>query len=66
MPNKIAPASTKFKIYQDEVKLAHTSHWDLDYLSQTELDALLAQERPADAGAAQVPREVPGKPGLKP
>lgn len=31
----------KFRIFQDEVKLAHTSHWDLDYLGQAEFDALM-------------------------
>ncbi|MCK9259005.1 MAG: hypothetical protein RBT39_09340 [Azoarcus sp.] len=37
MPAKLR----KFRIIQDEVKLAHTSHWDLDYLGRAEFDALM-------------------------
>ena len=32
--------STKLKIYHEEVKERHTTHWDLDYLSMQELEAL--------------------------
>lgn len=31
----------KMKIYQEEAKTRLTSHWDLDYMSTQELDALL-------------------------
>ncbi len=32
--------SKKLKIYHEEVKERHTTHWDLDYLSMQELKAL--------------------------
>lgn len=34
------PKKTRMKIITDDVKLRHTSHWDEDYLSREELDAL--------------------------
>ena len=36
---------TTFKIYQDDVKHEHTSHWDWDYLPREEI-AQLASTRP--------------------
>lgn len=66
MAMKAPPASRKFKIYRDEIKLAHTGHWDLDYLSQAELDALMTPKCPADLAAEQTPYKVPGKPEPKP
>lgn len=41
-----SPEARKFKIYVDELKLAHTRHWDLDYLSRADLDALMTQKDP--------------------
>ena len=35
----------KKRIYQEEVKTKHTTHWDLDYLSQAELKALYGENR---------------------
>ncbi|PKO79605.1 MAG: hypothetical protein CVU19_16915 [Betaproteobacteria bacterium HGW-Betaproteobacteria-13] len=55
MPAKLR----RFSIIQDEVKLAHTSHWDLDYLGQAEFDALMntpavgPDERPSETGEGQ-------------
>ncbi len=31
----------KLKIYLDDVKERHTTHWDLDYMSSAELDAAM-------------------------
>jgi hypothetical protein len=31
----------KFKIYQEDVKLRHTSHWDADYMSREEFEAYM-------------------------
>lgn len=31
----------KLKIYQEEVKLRHTSHWDADYMSREEFEAYM-------------------------
>lgn len=31
----------KFRIFQDEVKLRHTSHWDMDTMSRAELEAYM-------------------------
>lgn len=30
----------KWKIYQEEAKLRQTTHWDLDYMTDAELEAL--------------------------
>lgn len=41
-------ANTKrMKIYQDEVKLRHTSHWDLDTMSRAEYEACMSGQSPA-------------------
>lgn len=32
----------KFKIYQDDVKLRHTSHWDADFMSREEFEAYMS------------------------
>lgn len=42
----------KFKIYHDEVKDRHTSHWDWDYLSTEEIEALLDEQRQREAARA--------------
>lgn len=47
----------RFMVYQDTLKLAYTSHWDLDYLGQAEFDALMA-------GSAN--DAVPGTTGIVP
>lgn len=42
----------KAKIYTDDVKQRHTSHWDLDYMSTEEVDEAYAEgekERDDDA-----------------
>ncbi len=31
----------KLKIFQDEIKLRHTTHWDLDAMSRAELEAYM-------------------------
>lgn len=33
------------KIYREEIKDRHTSHWDLDMLSHAELTALMASKK---------------------
>ena len=38
-----SPRRHRFKVYRDEAKERHTSHWDWDYMSQSERDALLAE-----------------------
>ena len=35
----------KFKIYQDELKLRHTTHWDLDYLDAADYEAVMKGEK---------------------
>ena len=35
----------KKRVYLEEIKTQHTPHWDLDYLSQAELDALYRKNR---------------------
>lgn len=35
----------KFKIYQDELKLRHTTHWDLDYLGAADYEAVMKGDK---------------------
>ncbi len=57
----------RFSIIQDEVKLAHTSHWDLDYLGQAEFDALMKaplaglDETALESGKGQGARPSPAR-----
>ena len=39
--------ANRFRIYQDEIKLRHTSHWDIDYLDRETLEAYMKGERTA-------------------
>ena len=38
----------KFKIYQEEAKIRQTSHWDWDYMSTAELEALMQERQERD------------------
>ena len=38
----------KFKVYQEEAKTRQTSHWDLDYMSTAELEALMQERQERD------------------
>lgn len=44
----------RFRIFIDDVKIRHTSHWDEDFMSREELDAVYA--KPAPEAAAQAER----------
>ena len=35
----------KNRVYIEDVKTEHTTHWDLDYLTQAELDKLFRKNR---------------------
>ncbi len=48
---KPAPGRRRFKIFQEEVKLRHTPHWDADYMSRAEFDAYMRGEFHPDRGA---------------
>ncbi|MDX1653618.1 MAG: hypothetical protein R3310_00255 [Candidatus Competibacteraceae bacterium] len=37
-------SNRRLKIYQDEAKLRHTTHWDWDYLSAEEYQALMEDQ----------------------
>lgn len=43
----------RWKVFQEEAKTQQTSHWDLDYLSTEELDALMQESRRRDEGQAE-------------
>ena len=48
----------RFRVYEEQVKTAHTSHWDWDYMSQEELDRLHSRRAPpptVNASAALPP-----------
>lgn len=53
-------ATRKFRIFQDEVKLRHTSHWDMDTMSRSELDAYMNSEhRQSCADTQEAPATRP-------
>ena len=41
----------KKRVYYEDIKATHTTHWDLDYLSQAELEALYSKNRKAGGSA---------------
>ncbi len=47
----------KFRIYQDELKPRHTTHWDLDYLGAADYEAVMKGEKtlpePSQAAAPE-------------
>ena len=44
-PNKTEGKKKKnLRVYMDEVKLRHTSHWDADFMSREEFDAYMRGE----------------------
>lgn len=43
----------RWKVFQEEAKTRQTSHWDLDYMSTEELDALMQESRRRDEGQAE-------------
>lgn len=48
-----------FRIFIDDVKLRHTSHWDEDFMSREELDAAYAVQpgRSDPDASATAPRD---------
>ena len=46
----------RWKIYQEEAKLRHTSHWDMDYMSREQIEALYGHDPASpDTGAEPAP-----------
>lgn len=54
----------KFKVYQEEAKTRQTSHWDWDYMSTEEIEALMAEQRDRDREAAARAESEAGQSGL--
>lgn len=52
-----AARKPRMQIFQDEVKLAHTQHWDMDMLSRAELEACMSAQ--ASPAAPPPPAEPP-------
>lgn len=50
-----AARKPKMQIFQDEVKLAHTKHWDIDMMSRAELEAYMAAQASAAEPSATEP-----------
>jgi transposase len=44
----------KKRVYYEDSKAQHTTHWDLDYLSQAELEALYKKNRKAGRPAHNI------------
>ena len=51
----------KKRVYFEQPKAEHTTHWDLDYLSRVELDALYEKNRREGGLADSEPRRLPRK-----
>lgn len=48
----------KPRVYKESEKVRHTTHWDIDYLSLKEVDALYGREE-GDARPEKVPENAP-------
>lgn len=46
------PRRKPFRIFIDDLKIRHTSHWDEDFMSREELDAAYGKQADAAAGGA--------------
>jgi hypothetical protein len=57
------PRTTKerFAVYQEQVKTAHTTHWDWDYLRREDIERLL-RERAHQERARRAPAIPPPSP----
>ncbi len=44
----------KKRVYYEDIKATHTTHWDLDYLSQAELEALYRRNRKTGSSAHRI------------
>lgn len=53
-----AEQTSKFRIYQDELKLRHTTHWDLDYLGAADYEAVMKGGKPPPGPALALPRAM--------
>ena len=53
-----AARKPKMQIFQDEVKLAHTKHWDMDMMSRAELEAWMAAQASPGAPSSAARRSV--------
>lgn len=55
------PKKPRLTIIEDKVKLAHTSHWDLDYLSQADLEAVMGLDPAADQATVEAAKAATDK-----
>lgn len=53
-----AARKPKMQIFQDEVKLAHTKHWDIDMMSRAELEAYMAAQASPGAPSSAAQRSA--------
>ena len=58
-PNK------KKRVYFENIKVDHTTHWDLDYLSRAELDALYQKNRRKNVFSKLSLKRIPSRTLLK-
>lgn len=56
-----APKKCRLTIIEDKVKLAHTSHWDLDYLGRADLEAVMGIDPVADEATIEAARAATDK-----
>ena len=54
----------KHRIYKEEAKDRHTTHWDMDYLPQKEVDDLYAHPREKTPLSSQKGSHDPGRMGV--
>jgi hypothetical protein len=54
------PEKKNLKVFKEDVKIQHTSHWDWDYLTHAQIDAILksAQSETESGETAAASRRV--------
>ncbi len=53
----------KTRIYKDQAKDRHTTHWDLDYLPREEVESLYADSKKKKGGSEPEIEKNPGRIG---
>lgn len=48
----------KKRVYFEDIKAQHTSHWDLDYLSRAELDSIYRKNRREGGLVKRKPKRI--------
>jgi len=52
----MTPEKKNWKIYKEDIKAEHTSHWDWDYLTHAQIDALIKEAQAENPDSAEPQR----------